>query len=242
MILASGARGPGFNSQSRPVDVSYLPDPVFSVVSLLVLVLVCTSPNVTRSVRIRQSLRFRSPLFLVLVCSLPNVTNDHGVRRVGDIIVSSTGNFNDTFEDVDEHPDRDLRAPRRNHNRRLCQTLPLQCDVYIRKDLYSNVVLSGGTTMFQVILERGYEHTASASSAMKIRVVAPPQGTSSLLAPNASVVRECCSSHVSSTRVTSTSARICTPMSCSQVARRSSKRWLVMFRECGQFLPGVFTP
>ena len=31
-------------------------------------------------------------------------------------------------------------------------TRQMKCDVYIRKDLYANVVLSGGTTMFQLIL------------------------------------------------------------------------------------------
>ena len=30
----------------------------------------------------------------------------------------------------------------------------MKCDVDIRKDLYANVVLSGGTTMFQGIGER----------------------------------------------------------------------------------------
>lgn len=30
----------------------------------------------------------------------------------------------------------------------------MKCDVDIRKDLYSNIVLSGGTTMFTGIVER----------------------------------------------------------------------------------------
>ena len=47
-------------------------------------------------------------------------------------------------------------------------------DVDIRKDLYSNVVLSGGTTMFAGIGERmTQELTALAPSLMKIKVVAP---------------------------------------------------------------------
>merc|ERR1712045_395164 len=46
----------------------------------------------------------------------------------------------------------------------------------IRKDLYQNVVLSGGTTMFQGIGERmTKELTALAPSTMKIKVVAPPE-------------------------------------------------------------------
>ncbi|CAE7938194.1 ACT1, partial [Symbiodinium necroappetens] len=52
----------------------------------------------------------------------------------------------------------------------------MKCYVDIRKDLYSNVVLSGGTTMFQGIGERmTKELTALAPSTMKIKVVAPPE-------------------------------------------------------------------
>jgi actin beta/gamma 1 len=52
----------------------------------------------------------------------------------------------------------------------------MKTDVDIRKDLYSNVVLSGGTTMFTGIGERmTKELTALAPSTMKIKVVAPPE-------------------------------------------------------------------
>jgi actin beta/gamma 1 len=52
----------------------------------------------------------------------------------------------------------------------------MKCDVDIRKDLYANIVLSGGTTMFPGIGERmTKELTALAPSTMKIRVVAPPE-------------------------------------------------------------------
>ena len=52
----------------------------------------------------------------------------------------------------------------------------MKCDVDIRKDLYANVVLSGGTTMFSGIGERmAKELTALAPSTMKIKVVAPPE-------------------------------------------------------------------
>merc|ERR1712104_350 len=52
----------------------------------------------------------------------------------------------------------------------------MKCDVDIRKDLYGNVVLSGGTTMFGGIGERmTKELTALAPSTMKIKVVAPPE-------------------------------------------------------------------
>jgi len=52
----------------------------------------------------------------------------------------------------------------------------MKCDVDIRKDLYANIVLSGGTTMFNGIGERmTKELTALAPSTMKIKVVAPPE-------------------------------------------------------------------
>jgi len=52
----------------------------------------------------------------------------------------------------------------------------MKCDVDIRKDLYANVVLSGGTTMFYGIGERmTKELTALAPSTVKIKVVAPPE-------------------------------------------------------------------
>jgi len=52
----------------------------------------------------------------------------------------------------------------------------MKCDVDIRKDLYANIVLSGGTTMFPGIAERmTKELTALAPSTMKIKVVAPPE-------------------------------------------------------------------
>ncbi|VAH05185.1 unnamed protein product [Triticum turgidum subsp. durum] len=49
-------------------------------------------------------------------------------------------------------------------------------DVDIRKDLYGNIVLSGGSTMFPGIADRmSKEITALAPSSMKIKVVAPPE-------------------------------------------------------------------
>ena len=52
----------------------------------------------------------------------------------------------------------------------------MMCDVDIRKDLYANIVLSGGTTMFSNIAERlTKEIVALAPSTMKIKVVAPPE-------------------------------------------------------------------
>ncbi|KAE8687296.1 actin [Hibiscus syriacus] len=52
----------------------------------------------------------------------------------------------------------------------------MKCNVDIRKDLYGNIVLSGGTTMFPGIADRmSKEITALAQSSMKIKVVAPPR-------------------------------------------------------------------
>lgn len=52
----------------------------------------------------------------------------------------------------------------------------MNCDVDIRKDLYNNTVLSGGTTMYADIGNRlTRELAALAPSTMKIKVVAPPE-------------------------------------------------------------------
>lgn len=52
----------------------------------------------------------------------------------------------------------------------------MQCDVEIKKDLYNNIVLSGGSTMFAGIGERMTKELAAlAPSTMKIVVDAPPE-------------------------------------------------------------------
>eukprot|EP00461_Guttulinopsis_vulgaris_P000003 UN00003 len=52
----------------------------------------------------------------------------------------------------------------------------MKCDVDIRKDLYGNTVMSGGTTMFDGIDTRmAKELTALAPPTMAIKVVAPPE-------------------------------------------------------------------
>jgi actin beta/gamma 1 len=52
----------------------------------------------------------------------------------------------------------------------------MKCDVDIRKDLYGNVVMSGGSTMFEGIPERlEKEITALAPSSMTIKIIAPPE-------------------------------------------------------------------
>jgi len=52
----------------------------------------------------------------------------------------------------------------------------LKCDIDIRKDLYQNIVLSGGSTMFPGIDTRlKKEITALAPAAVKVKIVAPPE-------------------------------------------------------------------
>jgi len=52
----------------------------------------------------------------------------------------------------------------------------MQCDVDIRKDLYENVVMSGGTTMFKNIDERMKAELKSlAPQSIKVKIIAPPE-------------------------------------------------------------------
>jgi len=51
-----------------------------------------------------------------------------------------------------------------------------QCDVDIRRDLYENVVMSGGTTMFKNIDTRmKQELTSLAPQSVKVKIIAPPE-------------------------------------------------------------------
>ncbi|KAF8960201.1 actin family [Flammula alnicola] len=51
-----------------------------------------------------------------------------------------------------------------------------KCDLDVRRELYGNVVLSGGTTMFPGISDRMQkELTALSPSSVKVKVVAPPE-------------------------------------------------------------------
>jgi len=52
----------------------------------------------------------------------------------------------------------------------------MKCDVDIRRDLYANIVMSGGSTMFPGIADRmKKEVTALAPNSMSIKIVAPPE-------------------------------------------------------------------
>jgi actin-related protein len=51
-----------------------------------------------------------------------------------------------------------------------------KCDIDVRRDLFGNIVLSGGTTMYNGMAERlQAEVAALAPSAVKPKVVAPPE-------------------------------------------------------------------
>lgn len=52
----------------------------------------------------------------------------------------------------------------------------VKCDVDIRKDLYANIVLSGGSTAFSGIANRMLAEVANiAPPTTKVRVVSPPE-------------------------------------------------------------------
>ena len=51
-----------------------------------------------------------------------------------------------------------------------------KCDIDIRKSLYANVVLSGGSSMFPGMADRmSKELTSLAPATMKIKIIAPPE-------------------------------------------------------------------
>jgi actin beta/gamma 1 len=52
----------------------------------------------------------------------------------------------------------------------------MRTDIDIRKDLYLNVVMSGGTSMFEGLAERlNKELVALAPTTMKVKITAPPE-------------------------------------------------------------------
>ncbi|KAH3893235.1 hypothetical protein DPMN_017379 [Dreissena polymorpha] len=54
-----------------------------------------------------------------------------------------------------------------------------KCDIYIRKDLWTNVVMSGGSTMFSGIADRmKMELDNLVPSGIKVKVIAPPERNS----------------------------------------------------------------
>ena len=58
----------------------------------------------------------------------------------------------------------------------MCYNSIMKCDVDIRKDLYANTVLSGGSTMYSGIVERMQkEITALAPPTMRTRIYVRPE-------------------------------------------------------------------
>lgn len=52
----------------------------------------------------------------------------------------------------------------------------MACDIDIRRDMYNNIVLSGGSTMFPGIKDRlAKEVTAVSPSSMKVKISAAPE-------------------------------------------------------------------
>merc|ERR1719462_345418 len=52
----------------------------------------------------------------------------------------------------------------------------MKCDIDVRKDLYANIVLSGGSTMYPGISDRMQkEISALAPGTLKIKIIAPPE-------------------------------------------------------------------
>jgi len=57
-----------------------------------------------------------------------------------------------------------------------CYNSIMKCDIDIRKDLYANTVLSGGSTMYPGIADRMQkEITSQVPPTMKIKIIAPPE-------------------------------------------------------------------
>ncbi|VDL70524.1 unnamed protein product [Nippostrongylus brasiliensis] len=62
--------------------------------------------------------------------------------------------------------------------REICRDIKaiMNCDIDIRKDLYSNIVLSGGTTMYPGITDRMKKEVAKlAPSMVRVKIMAPPE-------------------------------------------------------------------
>merc|ERR1740129_2565285 len=51
-----------------------------------------------------------------------------------------------------------------------------QCDIDVRRDLYTNIVLSGGTTMYRGLRERmDKEMSSLAPASVRVKIVAPEE-------------------------------------------------------------------
>ena len=86
-----------------------------------------------------------------------------------------------------------------------CYNSIMKCDVDIRKDLYGNIVLSGGTSMYPGINTRlEKELIQLAPPTMKIKVIAPPERKYSVWIGGLILAFSLCSRTCGSRRSTST--------------------------------------
>ena len=57
-----------------------------------------------------------------------------------------------------------------------CYDSVMKCDVDVRRDLFQNIILSGGSTLFEGMAERMWQEIHSlAPSTNKIKILAPPE-------------------------------------------------------------------
>lgn len=113
----------------------------------------------------------------------------------------------------------------------------MKCDLDIRKDLYNNIVMSGGSTMFPGIADRiSNELTAQAPSTMKIKVVAPPVSphtlTQWLVLPAVQRMRTCLPSRVGCSLLECCSCSV--PLDKCQVGHNTIARYFCHIHICGQ--------
>merc|ERR1712144_9449 len=100
----------------------------------------------------------------------------------------------------------------------------------IRKDLYGNVVLSGGTTMFPGIGERmNKELVALAPSTMKIKIIAPPERKYSVALPIYAKFMQQLNKDTTYTKLTkqrfkSPSAEVASALDCAPIVKDSTSQ------------------
>ena len=57
-----------------------------------------------------------------------------------------------------------------------CYNSIMKCDIDLRRDMYANIVMSGGSTMFPGIADRMHREIAAfAPPTVKVKIIAPPE-------------------------------------------------------------------
>merc|ERR1712226_1383760 len=103
----------------------------------------------------------------------------------------------------------------------------MKCDVDIRKDLYANTVMSGGTTMYPGIADRMQkEITALAPSTIKIKIIAPPERKYSVWIGGSSCLPSPPSSRCGSPSRSTTSAAH--PLSTGSASKKSHPNFIIV--------------